>query len=1107
MKETWSAMRKVIAPIMFVALATTGLTAAVSTAANAAGNSGKPTVITYEGSDIGDATFTYDSWHNWEGVTSAVYPTAAPTPASGTALYFLRGNEGYSGFNVKVASQSSPITDASRPSVTFDVYNAQSSNRNVLVKLEGGTSADVAKFANAVPGWSTVTVDFSSGPYQAGTWSGTGNYAQLDFFPGFGYGSAGESAPGDVFYFDNVKYNLRPGATIISYEGSDIGDATFTYDSWHNWEGVTSAVYPTAAPTPASGKALYFLRGNEGYSGFNVKVASQSSPITDTTHPYVTFDVYNAQSSNRNVLVKLEGGTSADVAKFANAVPGWSTVTVDFSSGPYQAGTWSGTGNYAQLDFFPGFGYGSAGESAPGDEFYFDNVIFNDNELVVASPSPSASATASPAPTVGSIKLDSADLGPATLYTVGNDWWVGEGNGSRNVVKYLPAGGTWTFHYTVKDTAGNPVSGAQVTLASSGGADGATSGDRTKTTDADGKVTFTFTNSTSNADAEWPRPDSTVWSDSETATVAFEFIPYISGSDNHTECYDAGNATACNRDRLWGHVVSTATYAPVPKTTIRLVAGDKLGMTDKSNWWTDNAANRSMVKMITAGNKLVLHYQVAVGGTPVGAGATVTLAKNIVNAGADFTGSLTATTNSLGVATFVLTNTNTSGENRPVAPSTMNYWDDSRGDIKGTNTEVQFTPSVSPLTTAAMNYDRVWTHIVNKPSSQSVPAAPYLVTAKRSGSKQITVEWNAATEDGNANTGYEVTLTPKSGSPVVATASPAATSLAVNVSVVTPYTASVKAINSAGKGAATAASQAVTPGATAPKVPNAPVMGTTPIKGIDALWLPFSPSSVDTGATASGFQYTIDNGLNWKDATFDTATYSNATERAQKTGNVLFLYNLTPGKSYSVKMRALNSVGVGAASLAKSAATATAPTGKPTLTTVSYVGTSLTIGFSGIPVAGNGGAAITSYWYSLNGGTNFIKVSDADWKANKVTVTGLPANLTTLNVVMKGFNGRYSPVSTAKTVTTIATAPTFSVTAGTGKVVLSITALTASQNTSNSPVVKYQYTKDNGATWIDAATGLTNITASKGSTVSVKVRAVNSVGAGSVSIAKSATAR
>ena len=952
----------------------------------------------------------------------------------------------------------------------------------MLVKAEGTNNPE--RVAELSTGWNNVTVDLSA----SGAWSASQSYTGVSIFPGFSCDLADASTgSGNTYFVDNVLLNVKsapaasasPSASASSGSGDTTSTITFdgsTYDSLATAYGCdwwTSANNAKADGTNSTGNALQC--SHPGTAGVRLTATSGMS-FTSSSSPSVTFNVYALDDpATIKVRIVAEGVAAPEVS--LNIPAGWSSQTVDFST----ATGYSSSASYTRLDI----------EGSGAAHFWVDNL-----GLLISTGGASASptTTAAPAPTVASIKLDAADFGPAGVASVGNGWW-NEGNGSNSVVKYTAAGGTLTLHYTVKDSDGNAVSGAQVSLQTTGSADAKMTGDRTKSTDADGKVTFTFTNSNTNADAEWPRPDSNVWSDSETSNVDFNVIPYISGSSRTTECYSAANATACTRDRIWAHVVSTATYTTLPKTTIRLVDGDKLGMTDKSSWWTDTAANHSMVKFVTAGNKLVLHYQVSEGGTPVGAGRTVTLAKNIVTPGSDYTGSLTATTDSRGIATFVLTNTNTSGENRPVAPSSMTYWDDSRD--QGTNTEVQFSPSVSPLNTAVANYDRVWTHIVNKPDSQGVPAAPYLVAAKRSGAKQITVSWNAATEDGNANTGYEVTLTPKTGTAVVATASPAATSLAVNVSVVTSYTASVKAINSAGKSVAKAAIAAVTPSSLAAKVPNAPVMGTSPIRGVNALWLPFSPSGVDSGATASGFQYTIDNGVNWQDVTYDPA----------KSGNILFLYNLPSGKSYSVKVRALNSVGVGLASVAKTTSTAVAPTGKPTLTTVSYVGTTLTIGFSGIATASNGGSAITGYDYSLNNGTNWIPVTKAQWDANKIVITGLDASLAPFTVTMRGKNGLNGPAATAKVVRTITSTPTFTLLADYGKVKLTITALTAAANTSNSPVVKYQYTKNNGETWIDTASGITYITATKGTAVSVKVRAVNSVGAGTASLAKSATAK
>ena len=77
MKETWSAMRKIIAPIMLVALATTGMTVAGSTAARA-----DASTITFDGSTYDSIASTYgcDWW------TSANDAKADGTNSTGNAL-------------------------------------------------------------------------------------------------------------------------------------------------------------------------------------------------------------------------------------------------------------------------------------------------------------------------------------------------------------------------------------------------------------------------------------------------------------------------------------------------------------------------------------------------------------------------------------------------------------------------------------------------------------------------------------------------------------------------------------------------------------------------------------------------------------------------------------------------------------------------------------------------------------------------------------------------------------------------------------------------------------------------------------------------------------
>jgi beta-glucanase (GH16 family) len=152
----------------------------------------------------------------------------------------------------------------------------------------------------------------------------------------------------------------------------------------------------------------------------------------------------------------------------------------------------------------------------------------------------------------------------------------------------------------------------------------------------------------------------------------------------------------------------TATATSVPAVAyLRLTDADKTTMTDHCNWWSNEPQSHSWVKFVTAGDTLTLHYQVTSGTGFVIAGVPVTLQ---VNPGsARFTGTNIATTDQNGVATFTFVSTTdpANAEPRPVEPSTMSFWDNSRK----VSPEVKYdlTPTIGA---AAEHIDRVWTHTV-----------------------------------------------------------------------------------------------------------------------------------------------------------------------------------------------------------------------------------------------------------------------------------------------------------------------------------------------------------------------------------------------------------
>ncbi|NRQ41595.1 DUF4347 domain-containing protein [Rheinheimera sp. YQF-2] len=143
-----------------------------------------------------------------------------------------------------------------------------------------------------------------------------------------------------------------------------------------------------------------------------------------------------------------------------------------------------------------------------------------------------------------------------------------------------------------------------------------------------------------------------------------------------------------------------------------------------------------------------------------------------------------------------------------------------------------------------------------------VPGVPTAVVATAADTA-ASIAFTAPASNGGVNiTGYTVTSNPGGftgtgvGSPIVVN----------NLTNGTPYTFTITATNSAGTGAASAASNAVTPN----PANSAPVIGGTPAntvdQGADYLFTP-TASDVDAGTT---LQFSITNKPGW--ATFDTTT-------------------------------------------------------------------------------------------------------------------------------------------------------------------------------------------------------------------------------------------
>ncbi|NDB18832.1 MAG: fibronectin type III domain-containing protein, partial [Actinobacteria bacterium] len=176
----------------------------------------------------------------------------------------------------------------------------------------------------------------------------------------------------------------------------------------------------------------------------------------------------------------------------------------------------------------------------------------------------------------------------------------------------------------------------------------------------------------------------------------------------------------------------------------------------------------------------------------------------------------------------------------------------------------------------------------------SVPTPPIAVTATR-GNGTALVTWESPTSDGgSAITGYSVSV--RSGGTAVSVqvgaSTRSATVSALDLGVTYAVTVTARNINGSSLESATVT---VTPSKTAAKVPSAPLLS-PPISGSRSLTIPYALGA-DNGSTITSTEYTIDNGVSW------TTTSASPLE----------ITGLTNGRSYTVKVRSRNRIGVSSA--------------------------------------------------------------------------------------------------------------------------------------------------------------------------------------------------
>jgi titin len=251
------------------------------------------------------------------------------------------------------------------------------------------------------------------------------------------------------------------------------------------------------------------------------------------------------------------------------------------------------------------------------------------------------------------------------------------------------------------------------------------------------------------------------------------------------------------------------------------------------------------------------------------------------------------------------------------------------------------------------------------------------------------------------------------------------------------------------------------------------------------------------GSAITKYQYTTDNGSTWVDATSVTAS-------------MVSINGLTDGTTYSVKLRAVNAMGNGAAAASATSVTPRSTAWMPTSLVATPGDGSASIAFTA--PGSDGSSAITNYKYELNGSGTYVALSPTD-ATSPVTIPGL-TNGTTYSVKLLAVNAAgdgYGSDSVSVTPVSPATVPaaptTLAATPGNGSASIAFTA----GADGGASITNYKYQLDGGS-WValsptDTTSPVTIPGLTNGTSYSVKLLAMNSVGDGTASTAVVVTPR
>ena len=301
-----------------------------------------------------------------------------------------------------------------------------------------------------------------------------------------------------------------------------------------------------------------------------------------------------------------------------------------------------------------------------------------------------------------------------------------------------------------------------------------------------------------------------------------------------------------------------------------------------------------------------------------------------------------------------------------------------------------------------------------------------------------------------------------------------------------PYQVRVRAFNAVGGGTQSSPAIELIP----LLVPGAPFI-TGIIPSNKAASVEFTAGDA-FGTTITNYDYSTDAGITWT-----TRSPSDITSPIQ-------INKLNNGQTYQVRIRAVNSNGVGTSSNASIVQPTSSPTA-PTVTSVTPGDEQISINFT--PGAVWGSPAV-NYQYSFDNGNKWVPMNPAQ-TTSPLIITGL-TNGTSYTVIIRTVRS-YGPDDSPSSPTvvipaTVPDAPRISVVSGNLSAIITIT----DGSNNGRSITNYQYSIDNGSTWTirDPASIVSPLTLTGlefNQTYQIKLKSYNQMGWGAESVAESVT--